>query len=340
MSAQLNRIYQKVNPGFSDLFVVPLIPFDYPKSSYLYRLYAEFIEGDESKLAIKLHSISVFAHWKFVTAAFFRKKTILHYHWLEFQDSRALSAMLWKLFCIWAYHLAGGKIVWTVHNLKPHDRQFLRLHRTIARWMGKKATVILVHCQSCIPPVSDYYGIPEQKIEVLPHPAFPTEKLDKAESRKKMAEKLGIAIPEGVFVYLVFGQISHYKGIPEIIDKFRELNRSDVHLIVAGTVKKGNQALHEELIMFCSKVPGLYLRDSFLDEESVALLHNAADACVFNHRDIMASGSVEMALSYKLPIITPKQGCICDYADEHTHFFETQAELLEQMSKLAEGKAS
>lgn len=151
---------------------------------------------------------------------------------------------------------------------------------------------------------------------------------------------MGISIPEQDVLFLVFGQISHYKGIPEILDAFREIKRDDlnhdVHLVVAGTVKKGNRNLQEELMMYCSKVPNFYLRDTFIDEETVSLLHNAADVCVFNHRDIMASGSVEMARSYRLPIISPARGCIMDYPDEQTRLFHSLSELQDHLNQFAE----
>ena len=152
----LTELYSQVNKHFSKVFVVPLIRLKFPKTDYLYLFYKDILASSGE---ISINSISVFGHYKFVYEAIINKDTILHYHWLEFQNGKALLGMPYKLLCIGLFKLLGGNIVWTIHNLTPHDRKYLKFHKLIHKWMAKKASLLHVHSKTAIPIVSEYLEI-------------------------------------------------------------------------------------------------------------------------------------------------------------------------------------
>jgi len=126
LQEKLKSIYEELLPesrtGLTHLFVVPLIRFNYKQSDYLYLLYKGIIEDPESPFNV--HSTSILQHFKFVWYALRKRDVLLHYHWLECTDLKSLSGMAYKLICIALFKALGGNLVWTIHNIMPHDRRY------------------------------------------------------------------------------------------------------------------------------------------------------------------------------------------------------------------------
>lgn len=303
--ASLDELYSGITDRPSSVYVVPLIRYDYKETDYLYLLYKELIEsaGDP-----EIISTSIANHYKFVFAALFRRNVILHYHWLEFQDLKALFGMPYKLLCIWLYTLLGGKMVWTVHNLKPHDKKYLSFHRRLHQWMARKADVIHVHSQTALYAVKEYYQISEDKIRVLFHPEFPARSIPKDEAISKVQELYGYpdhSIDSPVF--LVFGGISEYKGLRTLITIMKEFSE-DFTFIIAGYVKRGHEPLHRYIVQQIIDDHRFIYTNNYIPDEHFPYLLSAADICPFNYDDILTSGGVEMARSYGKTIIAPRKG--------------------------------
>lgn len=325
--SSLKEMYQQVNSKAKTVFVVPLIRYDFPNTDYLYLLYQSFFSE------YKIKSISVFAHIRFAFVPLFNRKTILHYHWLEFQDSRSLLGMPYKLFCIALYHLFGGKIVWTVHNLVPHDKKHLSLHKSIHKWMGKISTLIHVHSKHQISQVSDYYQIPKDKIAVLPHPKFPAvikpqqEAIDKIKA-SYFAGQEKLSGP----IFLMFGGISEYKGIETVIDILTH-QEEDFTLILAGYMKKGQDQLHRFIVQHTIDDERVKYIPKFIPEEHYPFLLSAADICVFNYNEILNSGGIQMALSYQRKVIAPSKPGLLDFKKSPlVSLFSSEQELKELLN--------
>ncbi len=324
-ATSLTELFSRVNKHFSKVFVVPLIRFDFPQTDYLYLLYKELLTKNNQSEVI---SISVFNHYKFVLAALFTKNTILHYHWLEFQTLKALLGMPYKLLCIALYKLFGGTIVWTVHNLSPHDKKYLKLHRLIHHWMAKRASLIHVHSKSALSLVSKYLNIEKEKICILEHPKFPSIELQKEEAQYEFLSNYGdgrnfLQNP----VFLIFGGISEYKGIREIIEILIAHERK-FNLIIAGYVKVGNEDLHNFIIDKTVDDDRVIYVPSFIPENHYPSLLHSSDICLFNYDEILTSGGVAMAIAYQKKIIAPNLGCLQDLKNDDLVFlFDTKDEL-------------
>ena len=321
----ISELYRRLNERVETVYVVPLIKFHLPKTDYLYLLYKDLLET-QNQIAIR--SVSVFAHFRIVIGALFSKNTILHYHWLEFQDLRSISAMPYKLFCIWMYNLLGGTTVWTIHNLIPHDRKLMKLHHSIHRWMARKAALIHVHSKEVIPEVSDFLDVPESKLAVFPHPKFPSEFMDKEEAQREFLSAFGenrTNLPSPVF--LIFGSLSEYKGIKELTEVLTHFDQPFT-LVIAGWIKKGQQKLNNYLFNAALHDTRVIYIPEFIPDEYYPLLLNAADVCVFNYKNILTSGGIEMARAYGKTIIAPAKGTIRSYSgEEKVCLFDSPEEL-------------
>lgn len=324
-ASSLIELYSQVNKHFSKVFVVPLIRFNFPKTDYLYLLYKELLSQSGSP---KVQSISVYGHYRFVFSAIYKKNTILHYHWLEFQNVRALLGMPYKLLCIALYKLFGGKIVWTIHNLTPHDKKYLKLHSMIHHWMAKRASVLHVHSSAVLPMVSNYLKVDKHKIIVLKHPEFPSEELSKAEAQSAFLSNYGdgkTSLKSPVFI--IFGGISEYKGVREIIEILSSQEK-EFSLIIAGYVKVGQENLHNFIIDKTIDDQRVIYVPTFIPEEHYPQLLGSSDICIFNYDEILTSGGVEMALAYHKKIIAPNLGCLQDLKNNPTvSLFNSKEEL-------------
>lgn len=326
----ISELYSRLTSPVSTIYVVPLIRYDFKRTDYLYLLYKDLTEGNSD---IKLVDLSVFAHMRMVFGALFNRNTVLHYHWLEFQDMKSLIGMPYKLSCIALYSLLGGNIIWTIHNLIPHDKRFLSLHKGIHKWMAKRASILHIHSQSVSKTVSDFLEVDESKCIVLRHPEFPSKFIAKEDAVKKLSESYSIAIERFIApTFLIFGGLSTYKGIEEIVRVLGE-EASPFTLLIAGPVKKGQSVLKAKLTELSGSDERMILIPTFIPEKDYPLLFNVSDACVFNYDDILTSGGVEMALVYQKQIIAPRKGSLVDYEDlSNVSLFDSSDELKELIS--------
>ena len=300
-------LYKAIGFTKAAVYVAPLIPSQHTNTSYLYNLYKP-LYGDGH---FKVKSVSVFSHFKPVFHTLFNKKVLFHYHWLEFQDVKALAGMPYKLLCIYLFTLFGGTLIWTVHNERPHDRKLLALHLRLHKWMVKKATAVHVHCKTAKTFAEQKLEVPGKKIFILNHPSFSVNHISKNEALHGLQNEYSITPTADKPIWLIFGQISPYKGIEELIISTQKLG-IEPQLIIAGPVKKGNSELGERLKKLAEFNSSTYLADTFIPDEHVPYFFCCADLCLFNYREILSSGVVQLALDYKTPILAPKKGCISE----------------------------
>ncbi|MGF1669321.1 MAG: hypothetical protein ACFCU6_02650 [Balneolaceae bacterium] len=323
----LKSVYNKLVPGARTLFVVPLIRYKYPKSDYLYLFYKEFIESNDPP---KVSALSVFGHFKFVFTQLFGKPCILHYHWLEFQDKRALAGMIYKWFCLYLYKLFGGKLVWTVHNKMPHDNRFYKGNFLLRKWMAKNADLLHVHCDTAIYEISDFFNITKKKFFVISHPKFPAILIPRAASAEALNQRFNLDLKSSDKIYLCFGNISAYKQLPNIANIFKKLE-GNKKLIIAGPVKKGQLDEYKALKEIKDQSENIFIIPQFISEECVPEFFNTTDFVVFNYSEILTSGGVELAKSYRKKIILPLAGCLSELKDQPNIISFTSQKELEQI---------
>lgn len=327
---QLLKLYNDLLPDSHDgtvtLYVVPLIRYNYKKSDYLYLLYRDIIENKGDRFKVK--SLSVWQHYTFAFKSLVSKSVILHYHWLECTDLKSLSGMFYKLICIFLFKATGGTLVWTVHNKVPHDKKFRKLNFKIQSWMASKANLIHVHCKSAVDEISSYYDQPASKFRVVEHPSFPSKNVSREISIERLNYKRDLFLEPDDTIFLMFGNISSYKQIEQVCKLFAELPPKK-KLLIVGPVKKGQMSNFNTIKKIAKNRENILLIPHFIPEDMVPFYMNAADCVVFNYRQILTSGGVELARSFNRPIIAPDKGCLRDINDEHIKLFENQDQLRE-----------
>lgn len=317
--------YQKICPGVERIYVIPHIARFSRHNSYLRQLYQPFFQSEPARNII-VTSFS-FLSPVIVLRRLGGEQSLLHHHWFECRDLKSLLNALWKLYWIWIYRLAGGKVVWTIHNKYPHERKYHFLNRIIRQWWSRIPHKIHVHCREAAKIMGQLLNIEPKKFFVIPHPPYPARLL----SRKKAGEMLRENYPQIDFksrtmIFLMFGYIAAYKGIKEAVQIFRDLESRKM-LVIAGSLKRTNHAYLEEIARSAGDRNNIVIIARQIPEDHVPFFFNACDYALFNYRDILMSGGVALAQSYGKRIIIPETGCLKEIRGEDILNFTGREEL-------------
>ena len=207
--------------------------------------------------------------------------------------------------------LFGIRIVWTMHNLKPHEQRRPRASRWFYRLFPKVCAGLVflseVTREAALAADPRLAALPYC---VIPHghyrPVYPTPP-----SREAARNQLGLAAHENVLLY--FGMIRPYKNVPALIRRFVAAAMPNTRLIVAGRVI-ANPALHREIIAAAQDAPQVSLQLEHVSDAQLANLVAAAHLVVLPYREIANSGSAILALSLNRPVLAPALGSLKELA--------------------------
>lgn len=229
---------------------------------------------------------------------------VLHLHWLELlyasprlpRSLRLLSAVLLGL--VWAK--AGRcRIVYTVHNLNPHEQAFPVLDRIAQQVLFSLADALHVHDEDAAFDVTRNYGR-RRRVYVIPHGsyvgAYPNDS-----TRQEARGRLGL--PSGSFVYLFLGQLRRYKGIEDLVDAFGRLGDAESHLVIAGHVHDPQYAA--DLIRLTQGRARIHTRFEYVADDQLQYFMSASDVFVLPYHDVTTSGAAVLGLSFGKPIVAP-----------------------------------
>jgi len=234
-----------------------------------------------------------------------RKVDVLHIHWTDqllvgrsWLGSLARSTMCIGQLCL--CRLLGRRIVWTAHNLSSHDRRFPRTERLFTRLLAQLAHRVIAHSNAAAAQVAQAFRIPMSKICVIPHAHYVG---DYPNSIDRSAARNRLGIDDQNFVFLFLGNIRSYKGLADLVEAFRALDRDDVRLLVAGRPFEEQAAW--QVREWAAGDPRIDYRPGFVEADMMEVYFNAADVVVLPFTDILTSGSLLLAMSFAKPCIVP-----------------------------------
>ncbi len=314
--------YENLLPSVKKVYVVPSFNLKLKESDYMYLLYKDIIEGKMNS-SISIESLSALAHPKFFFKKVLGEKNLLHYNWLEVNDLKSFSGMLWKLFWITAYKQIGGRIIWTIHNKFPHSSNFKTVNKIFRKYMAGISDKLHVHCSYAAEQMSEILNTGKRKFIIIDHPAYPAVVMERSEAIKLLDSKYHLRLSGNKKIFLVFGAIAKYKGIKEIIGIFKEgiINH---YLIIAGVIKKGGKKYFNELKNESSGCSNIILLGEMIPNDDLPLFFNSSDYVVFNYEEILTSGGVMTALSFGKKVIAPEMGCIGEIKNENIFLFQRE----------------
>jgi glycosyltransferase involved in cell wall biosynthesis len=204
----------------------------------------------------------------------------------------------------------GYKVVWTMHNLYPHDSGARELDHLMRLAITSCASAVIVHCEHARALVSSHFHR-EDGVFVIPHghfcDAYPNI-ISRAEARRSFG------LTDQDFVYLFFGNVRSNKGVEHLLETFLAMEGADRRFLFAARICSDYSARVVERARHAD--PRIILRESdFYRNDEFQWFFNAADVAVFPFTDILTSGSAVTALSFYCPVIVPAIGCLPQQVD-------------------------
>jgi glycosyltransferase involved in cell wall biosynthesis len=256
---------------------------------------------------------------------------ILHVHWpafyIDLPGCKRFSYR-WFRFCVWLAGIAGVKVVWTVHNVLPHEPQTSN-DLTAAQSLASAADLTIVHSESTRREM-EQRGLSTRRTRVVAHGSYvgvyPVG-LGRAEARVRLG------LESGSTVILFFGLVRPYKGVEELVDFAATMGSEragspPLRVVIAGKIT--DTALRARLEE-ANAQRAITLFDTHVPDDEVASYFAACDVVCLPFRKVTTSGSALLALSFGKPLIAPRIGALAELPDEVGYFYDpADADGLEQ----------
>lgn len=238
---------------------------------------------------------------------------LVHLHWVfgfTFPGARRFPvlrrlAQFW--FAVWlgVCRAMGCRLVWTAHNVLPHEPVFaddIAARQTLVR----ACDLVLAHSPSALTALAEL-GAVARRSAIIPHGPISYASTAALPSLPPVSRSAG-----GTRRFLFFGQVQEYKGVEELLAAFLNLP-GDVaaELMVAGQCR--DRALRSRLQALADRGGArVVLRLEYIPDEEVAHLLDGVDVVVLPFRRVTTSGSAILALSHGRPLLVPTLAALAD----------------------------
>jgi len=230
----------------------------------------------------------------------------IHFHWpqalLEGRTGATSLLIAWGLWlCLGLHRLFGTRIVWTVHNIVPHDQRQWPLARLFERCFVSRVThAVFLTEGGRDAALAAYPTLARKSGAIIPHGHYLTA----------FATRPGPAAPAATFVFGFFGAIRPYKNVPLLIDCFNKASMADSELRISGSLKETN--LRTQVESLAAVNPQVKLRLALIPHDEVPASFEGVHLVVLPFTEILNSGSALLALSMGRPILVPRKGAMAE----------------------------
>ncbi len=251
-----------------------------------------------------------------------RDKVVLHFQF--FRRERAES------FYIAFLRLMGLRIVYTAHNIVPHEAAWI--DRGLKALVYKSAHAVVVHSNYVKQALLEAFPMPQEKVHVIPHGNFDHYLPAKLISREEARSRLGLQSHQKVLLF--FGYIREYKGLDLLLDAFvlAAARDPDLVLVIAGAPHTdAMERSSRDLIAKSGLEDRVVFHAEFIAHEDIEHYFVSSDLVMLPYKHIYHSGIVHLAYSYGRPSMATNVGDFSETIEEGKSGFiveKNNAELL------------
>ena len=208
---------------------------------------------------------------------------VVHYQWLPIPslDRRLLPPKRPRVFTMhWRLPDAGTRIAGTLSKLLA------------------EMDAVVVHSEHGSERLRTDFGVPGEKLEVIPHGAF--EYLTGQRDEVPLPEELRAV--EGP-VIMAFGLIRPYKGTDVLLEAFSRVSGAELWIVGMPRMPM------DELRSLAERAPGtVRFVDRFIPDSEIPAYMRRADLVVLPYRNIEQSGVLYTALAFGRPLVLSDVG--------------------------------
>lgn len=242
-----------------------------------------------------------------------KRYDVWHVHWpdsLLAYPSKAVATtyvVAELILFAWA-RLWGTKLVWTTHDLGPHESHHPRLERLFWQFFIPMVDGIISLSETARQEAySQFPRLESVPSAIVPHghyrSAYSTD-----QSKDEARDQLGISPTNRVMAFV--GRIRPYKNVVPLIQAFRAWDDDEARLIVAGNPISDDLAREVHAAQEGDDRIRTDLR--FIEEEEISRLLAASDLVALPYTAIMHSGTALLALSFDRPVLMPDRGAMSE----------------------------
>lgn len=236
-----------------------------------------------------------------------RTRIGVHLHWLHRLVEATTAAGARKAADAVAADLAGLRaagvaVLWTVHNVLPHDAPFAEVQLTLRRTVAAAADLVHVLEPETPRLAAEHYPLAAARVRHVPHPGWQGVYPDWV-SRDRARARL--AVPLDAVLYVLFGRLSADKGVADLVDAFTEPGPPPgSRLLLAGPPARDPDERTARALARATRHPAIDLWPTRVPDGEVQLVLRAADVAVSPQRRPLNSGSRMLALTFGVPVVT------------------------------------
>ena len=204
-------------------------------------------------------------------------------------------------FDLWFFRFTqrrGIKIVYTVHNVLPHDSG--ERFKDIYRRLYSCVDALICHNRQTKARLESEFAINPSRIRVIPHGLLFH---DSVAELKDFRVRIGVG--ENTCMVLIQGMLKPYKGVGFLLRAWQRLKPQggQARLMVVGT---GEPQIEQEIR---DEVGRLGIQDSvsldfrYISDEELSSYYRCADILVYPYQSITGSGALMTGLCFRKPFI-------------------------------------
>jgi beta-1,4-mannosyltransferase len=241
-----------------------------------------------------------------------RRGDVLHLHWPSFlytiPGSRIATWLCLLRFTVLMSLLRarGARIVWTAHNLYPHDNGHAPVHRLGRRIVIWLASRVCVHGPAAAATVQREFRLPAARLVLIEHGHW-IDFYPNAFPRELARQRLDI--PRDAFVYLFVGLCKPYKNLEQLVRSHAAL-ADPSRLWIVGRFQSADYRERVKQAVAADGSSQVTVLDAFVPDADLQLYLNACDVVALPYRETLTSGAAMLALSFGRPVIGPRLGSL------------------------------
>jgi glycosyltransferase involved in cell wall biosynthesis len=237
----------------------------------------------------------------------------LHLHWPSFLYARETVYRTCRDFALFLFLLAlarwrGIGVIWTVHNLMPHQRCILPFLDELARWLiVRQSDRFLIHGPSAASVVEQKYPAVRGRTTLIQLGHFIGYYPDTI-GREQARAQLGLSPADRVFLFT--GVCRPNKNLHGLVAAFARLPGTPVLLIASkfptpeyeNLIRTAIEPFRERVILHAGFVP----------DDKFQLYFGACDVVVMPYLEILTSAMALLAISFGRPVVAVRRGALID----------------------------